>query len=54
MNHRLSRRDLNDLEIKLNKMSFKDIPKEFIEFIDNQFSSYAYLRSLIEMKKDVK
>ena len=54
MNHRLSKRDINDLEIKLNKMSFKDIPKEFIEFIDNQFSSYAYLKSLIEMRKDSK
>jgi len=52
MNDRLTKKDLNEIEIKLSKLTYKQIPKEFIRIINQEFSSIAYLKSLLEMKQE--
>ena len=49
---RLNKKDIEQIERKLNTLKYNQIPKEFIKVIDQEFSTFAYLKSLIEMKRD--
>ena len=51
MNSRLQQKDLDEIEKKLRPLTYNQIPQEFINVIDNEFSAFGYLKSLIEMKK---
>ena len=47
------RKAIEEIETKLNNYKYNEIPKEFVQFIEEQFSSFAYIKSLLEMKKEV-
>lgn len=52
INFVVERKDIEKIENKLKTMKYEDIPKEFIKVVDEKFSTYSYLKSLIELTKD--
>jgi len=44
-------KEINAIERKLKSFKYNEIPREFINTVENKFSAYSYLKSLLEMKK---
>jgi len=47
----MTAKELNEIENKLKKFKYNEIPAQFINLVEHKFSSYSYLKSLLEMKK---
>ena len=46
-------RDIEQVEKNINNFkSYKDIPPQFINRVEDRFSMYGYLKSLLELKKE--
>ena len=43
--------NLNAIEKSLMNYRYEEIPKQFIDLVEKKFSTYSYLKSLLEMKK---
>jgi len=47
----VDKKNLEEIELKLNNYKYIQIPKEFIEIVDSNFETFSYLKSMLEMKK---
>ena len=47
----LKKNQLKIIEEALEKMPFDQIPKQFVDLIEEKFDTYSYLKSLLELKK---
>ena len=43
---------VNEIEAKLENYKYNQIPKEFLDKLDEYFSAFSYLKSLIEMNRE--
>tara|TARA_R110002020_G_scaffold188842_6_gene387585 strand:- start:109 stop:282 length:174 start_codon:yes stop_codon:yes gene_type:complete len=49
----MTNKEIEEIEYKLNTYkNYNDIPQEFLLEADRRFSTYAYIKSLIELKKE--
>ena len=53
INYVLKKKDIETIENKLTTMKYEDIPEEFIKIVNEKFDTYSYLKSLIELSKNV-
>jgi|TARA_R100001530_G_C4308195_1_gene152286 hypothetical protein len=44
-------KELEEIEVKLQNFKYDEIPNKFIKLVEQKFSTYAYLKSLLEMKR---
>jgi|TARA_R100000482_G_C5104561_1_gene137340 hypothetical protein len=42
---------LTKIENCINKLDYKDIPIEVIQMLNEEFESWSYLKSVLELKK---
>ena len=42
---------LSKIEKCINKLDYKDIPLEVIQMLNEEFESWSYLKSVLELKK---
>jgi hypothetical protein len=47
----MTAKELNKIEDKLKNFKYNEIPMRFIKLVEYKFSTYSYLKSLLEMKK---
>ena len=47
----LKKNQLKIIEEALENMPFEQIPKQFVDLIEEKFDTYSYLKSLLELKK---
>ena len=45
------RKDLESIESSLTFKTYNEIPQKFINLVEEKFSTYSYLKCVIEMKK---
>jgi len=49
----MTNKEIEEIEYKLSTYkNYNDIPQEFLLEADRRFSVYAYIKSLIELKKE--
>ena len=46
-------KNLDIIENKLKEMKYEEIPEPFIQLVNEKFDTYSYLKSLIELTKDL-
>ena len=46
------KRNFEIIEKALKEMPFEQIPKKFIDLVEEKFDTYSYLKSLLELKKN--
>ena len=49
----LSNKNLDIIEKRLKEMKYEEIPEPFIKLVNEKFDTYSYLKSLIELTKDL-
>jgi|TARA_R110002050_G_scaffold81631_1_gene174813 hypothetical protein len=44
-------KEVEEIEKRLNNYKYEEIPKKFIQKVNEKFDTYCYLKSLLDLKK---